>query len=128
MGVSVCHEVLFPDLAARAVAAGAALLVNVSNDGWLDPATGVASRQHAAMAVFRAVETRRWLARAATTGISAVVDPYGRVVASVPPDTPGLLQARVMPRTDLTPYVRLGDAFAAGCVLVAAAALLRSSR
>jgi len=128
MGVSVCHEVLFPDLAARAVAAGAELLVNVSNDGWLDPATGIASRQHAAMAVFRAVETRRWLARAATTGISAVVDPYGRVVASVPPDTPGLLQARVAPRTDLTPYARLGDAFAAGCVLVAAAALLRSSR
>jgi apolipoprotein N-acyltransferase len=126
MGVSVCHEVLFPDLAARAVAAGAELLVNVSNDGWLDPATGVASRQHAAMAVFRAVETRRWLARAATTGISAVVDPYGRVVAALPPDTAGVLQARVAPRTDVAPYVRFGDAFAIACVLIAAGALLRS--
>jgi len=123
VGVSVCHEVLFPDLAARAVAAGAQLLVNVSNDGWLDPATGVASRQHAAMAVFRAVETRRHLARAATTGISAVVDPYGRVVAALAPDEPGVLHAHVDGRTGLTPYARLGDVFALGCLLVAAAAL-----
>ena len=105
------------------MAAGAQLLVNVSNDGWLDPATGVASRQHAAMAVFRAVETRRHLARAATTGISAVVDPYGRVVAALAPDEPGVLHARVDGRTGLTPYARLGDVFALGCLLVAAAAL-----
>jgi len=128
IGVSVCHEVLFPDLAARAVAAGAELLVNVSNDGWLDPHTGVASRQHAAMAVFRPVETRRWLARATTTGISAVVDPYGRVVETLPPDTAGVLQARVARRTDITPYVRLGDAFAIGCGLLAVAMLLGSGR
>jgi apolipoprotein N-acyltransferase len=128
VGVSVCHEVLFPDLIARAVGAGAEILVNVSNDGWLDPATGAASRQHAAMAVFRAVETRRYLARAATTGISAVVDPYGRIVAALPPDTAGVLQARVDARRDVTPYVRVGDAFALGCVVVALVALYASRR
>src|SRR6184192_2627398 len=75
LGVSICHEILYPDLIGRAVRAGASLLVNISNDGWLDGGYGAASRQHFAMAVFRAVETRRYLVRAATTGISGIVDP-----------------------------------------------------
>jgi apolipoprotein N-acyltransferase len=128
LGVSVCHEVLFPDILARAVAAGAGLLVNVSNDGWLDSGTGVASRQHAAMAVFRAVETRRFLVRAATTGVSAVIDPYGRIVTELAPGATGVLHARVDRRTGMTPYARLGDAFALGCVAAAAAALSTSGR
>ncbi len=123
LGVSICHELLFPRLVARSVAAGAELLVNVSNDGWLDAGTGVASRQHFAMGAFRAVETRRWLVRAATTGVSGVFDPYGHVVASLPPHTEGVLLARVGALTRLTPYVRLGDVFAFGGVGVVVVAL-----
>ena len=124
LGVSICHEILFPELIARAVSRGAALLVNVSNDGWIDAGYGVASRQHFAMAAFRAVETRRYLVRAATTGVSGVVDPYGRVVDALPPHTAGTLVANVAGRTTITPYVRMGDAFAVACVLIAGLALL----
>src|SRR5262249_59771067 len=106
LGVSICHEVLFPELSASAAHAGAQLLVNVSNDGWLDPYTGVASAQHFAMAPFRAVETRRYLVRAATTGISGAIDPYGRVLASLPAGVAGVLHVQVNGRTALTPYSR----------------------
>jgi apolipoprotein N-acyltransferase len=123
LGVSICQELLFPEAAARAARAGAALLVNVANDGWLDPEAGMASRRLFAMAAFRAVETRRYLIRAATTGVSGVFDPYGRIVASLPYGEAGVLFARVDGQTTTTPYARLGDAFAIGCVAVAAAAL-----
>lgn len=128
LGVSVCHEILFPELAVRAVGEGAALLVNVSNDGWLDPGAGVAGRQHAAMATFRAVETHRWLVRAATTGVSAVVDPRGRVVASLDVDRRGGLVAAVAGTRERTPYVRLGDAFAVACAVAAAVGLAAARR
>jgi apolipoprotein N-acyltransferase len=124
LGVSICHEILFPELASRAVYAGATLLVSLSNDGWLDPGTGVASQQHFAMAGFRAVETHRYLVRATTTGISGVIDPLGRVVASLDVGVRGALVTPVAGLSVLTPYARLGDVFALGCVIVAAAALL----
>jgi apolipoprotein N-acyltransferase len=127
LGVSICHEILFPDVVSRSVEDGADVLVNVSNDGWLDGGSGVASRQHFAMAVFRAVETRRYLVRAATTGVSGVVDPYGRITKALPPGTGGVLTASVAGRTALTPYVRFGDAFAFFC-LAATAALALSRR
>jgi apolipoprotein N-acyltransferase len=127
LGVSVCHEVLFPELAARSVRAGAALLISVSNDGWLDPGNGVASRQHFAMATFRAVETRRYLVRAATTGISGVIDPLGRVVASLDVGVRGALVTPVSGLSGLTPHVCLGDVFALGCVVLAVALLVGRS-
>jgi len=124
VGVSICHEVLFPELIARSVGAGAGLLVNVSNDGWLDPGTGVASKQQFAMAAFRAVETRRYLVRAATTGISGVVDPFGRIVDSLDVGVRGALVTPVSSLSELTPYVTMGDAFAFGCAVVAVVTLL----
>lgn len=116
VGVSICHEITYPDLIRRTVRDGAELLVNVSNDGWLDPGHGVATRQHLAMAVFRAVETRRYVIRAATTGVSGVIDPYGRILATMPPGSSGVLESSVVPRRKLTPYVRVGDAFALVCL------------
>jgi apolipoprotein N-acyltransferase len=124
IGVSICHEILFPEIVSRSVYAGATLLVSVSNDGWLDPGTGVASKQHFAMAGFRAVETRRYLVRATTTGVSGVIDPHGRVVASLDVGARGVLVTPVAALSGLTPYARLGDVFGLGCVIVAAAALL----
>ena len=127
LGVSICHEILYPELLRDDVLAGAALLVNVSNDGWVDGGHGTAAPQHLAMAIFRAVETHRYLARAATTGISAIIDPYGHVLAQLGTGSSGVVVAPVAGRTELTPYVRLGDTFAFGCALVAVAAL-RSRR
>ncbi|HJQ84769.1 MAG TPA: apolipoprotein N-acyltransferase [Candidatus Binatia bacterium] len=123
LGVSICHEILFPELIGRSVADGAALLVNVSNDGWLDGGHGIASRQHFAMAVLRSVETRRYLVRAATTGVSGVIDPFGRVVDVLPPGAAGTVSTSVAGRTAITPYVRMGDVFAFACVLAAVGAL-----
>ena len=123
IGVSICHEVVHPDLTRASVRDGAELLVNIANDGWLDGEFAFAGRQHLAMAVFRAVESRRFLVRAATTGNSAVIDPYGRVLASQSADTAGIVTARVSGSRVLTPYVRGGDLFAVGCVLIGLAAL-----
>jgi len=125
LGVSICHEVIYPELIAAEVAAGAELLVNISNDGWLDGDWGIASRQHAAMAAVRAIETRRFLVRAATTGVSAVVDPFGRTVDAADPGTVATVTAAVAGRRGLTPYASLGDAFALACAAGAVLALAR---
>ena len=76
-GVLICFESIFPQIARRMAAKGAGLLVNITNDSWFGDSP--APRQHAAMAIVRAVELRRPLARAANTGISLLVDPWGRV-------------------------------------------------
>jgi len=125
---SVCHEVLFPELVRAAVAADAALLVNVSNDAWLDDGAGVASRQHFAMARFRAIETDRYLVRAATTGVSGVIDPRGRILETAPLGAAAVLVATVPGRHGRTPYVLLGDSFAFACALLAAVTLVEARR
>jgi apolipoprotein N-acyltransferase len=128
LGISICHELLYPEVISASVAAGAELLVNIANDGWLDGGYGVASRQHFGMGVLRAVETRRYLVRAATTGVSGVIDPYGRILGTLAPGTVGTLTAPVVGQQVITPYVRLGDVFAFGCAIAAIGALLASRR
>ncbi len=118
IGVSICHEIVHPDLIRDTVRDGAELLVNIANDGWLDGGYHAAGAQHLAMAVFRAIETRRFLVRAATTGTSAVIDPYGRILAAQAPDTAGIVTAGVSGIGTMTPYVRFGDVFAMACALV----------
>jgi len=77
LGVLVCYEAIFPELARNYVAEGASMLVNLTNDAWFGRSS--APWQHLYMAAFRAVENRIWLARAANTGISALVAPTGEV-------------------------------------------------
>jgi apolipoprotein N-acyltransferase len=109
IGAAICYEILFPGLIRDLVRNGAELLVNVSNDSWLDDGSGAALDQHFSMAVFRAIETRRFLVRAATTGISGVVSPTGEVRTSVPRNRAGAAAAEVILRREATPYVRWGD-------------------
>ncbi len=78
LGVLVCYEVIFPELARESVRQGSDLLINITNDAWFGKSS--APWQHLAMARFRAVENRVWLARAANTGISAFIAPSGRIV------------------------------------------------
>ncbi len=82
IGVQICYEVIFPELAAEMVRNRAALLVNITNDAWFGR-TG-APYQHFSMAVFRAVENRRPMIRAANTGISGFIDPVGRILEQTP--------------------------------------------
>ncbi|PON16443.1 apolipoprotein N-acyltransferase [Candidatus Entotheonella serta] len=77
-GVMICYEATYPYLARRLVQRGAQFLVNISNDVWLSYGGPAAAQQHFAISVFRAVETKRSLARVATAGLSGFVDPAGR--------------------------------------------------
>ena len=118
----ICMEALYPDLAREAVSSGATILAVLSNDGWFLGRGG--AEQHAAMVVFRAVEIRRPVVRATTTGISAVIGPDGSIVGSLGDGERGVLRAEV-PLTDEGPtlYARIGDAFAILCALAVAAAV-----
>src|SRR6266853_1693457 len=105
--VYICYEAIFPNEVRRFTLAGAALFVNISDDGWFGGSS--APPQHLAMARVRAVENRRWLLRATNTGITVSVDPYGRIVARLPADIRGELDAPYGFRTDITLYARWGD-------------------
>lgn len=122
LGVSICYEAIFPDLLREFTVRGADLLVNITNDGWYGRTS--APHQHFAMAVFRAVENGKYLVRAANTGITAVVDPRGRVL-----ERTELFERRAIVREvpivpGLTFYARHGDVFAWGCLALAAALTL----
>lgn len=126
VGVAVCYEVTYPRLIAEEVGNGARVLATITNDGWYGDSA--APRQHLALAVLRAAESRRYLVRAANTGISAIVDPYGRVVASLGLDREGSVAAEVRPGLGITPAVRGGGAVRTGLVALAVAVILVGGR
>ena len=81
-GVLICYEVIFPDLVRHMAAAGAEFLVTITNDAWFGDSSAPA--QHFSMVVFRSVENHRAFARAANTGISGFIDPFGRIIKASP--------------------------------------------
>jgi len=125
-GVLICFEVIYPELSRDLARSGARFLLNLSNDAWFGTSAGL--EQHFAMSVLRAVETRRALARATNTGISALVAPSGRIAARFPEHVRGGWIVRVPLRDGRTPYMRAGDVFAFSSALAAAAALLFAPR
>ncbi|MGE0387805.1 MAG: apolipoprotein N-acyltransferase [Gammaproteobacteria bacterium] len=125
VGVSICYEDAFGSLI-RAALPQAALLVNVSNDAWFG--NSLAPHQHLEIARMRALEAGRWLLRATNTGISAVIDPRGRVATRSPQFEAWALTAEIEPRTGATPYVKYGDlplVIACALLCVAGAVLTR---
>lgn len=126
LGALLCLESMSPELARAAARAGAEVLVNLSNDAWFGQVE--AARQQLDIATLRAVETRRFLVRAAATGVSAVIDPHGRALAESGFDTQQVLHASVRASRVGSPYQRCGDAIAWAVVLLAAAASLRLLR
>src|SRR5262249_27801187 len=123
-GVMICYEATYPYLARRLVQAGAQFLVNISNDTWLVRGGGAAAAQHFSLAVFRAVENRRPLARMAAAGTSGFIDPAGRLY-QLAAEEGGVVLGKVFPRQEFTVYARYGDRFAWTCVGLACVALLR---
>jgi apolipoprotein N-acyltransferase len=115
-GTLICYEVIFPGQVRRVARAG--FLVNLTNDAWFGHSA--APHQHLALAVARAAENHRWMARAANTGISAIVDPSGRVVAETPLEVERVLQGTIHARADVTPYSAHGDVFGWACAIFAA--------
>jgi apolipoprotein N-acyltransferase len=123
---AICYEVIYPNLIRRFVRDGSELLTTITNDAWYG--TSSAAYQHWEQASMRAIEEGRYLARAANTGISGFVDPYGRVLARTP-----LFEQRVVVQdvrfiTDRTVYSRIGDLVAWLSLVLTAAALLAAWR
>jgi apolipoprotein N-acyltransferase len=98
----ICYEDIIPGPAQEASLKGAELLVNQTNDAWFGDT--VAPYQHHQIAAFRAVETRRFLLRSTNTGLTAIVDPLGRTVASLLPFTEGTLPWEVNLMQEKTVY------------------------
>jgi apolipoprotein N-acyltransferase len=115
----ICFESIFPDMARKFAREGASILVNVTNDFWFGDTA--APLQHADMAVFRAVETRTPLLRCANTGVSMVVDPYGRVTHRTRTFVEAEIQVRVLPASGMSFYVRHGEWLLRGLIALAAA-------
>ncbi len=113
-GTPICFEIIFPELVRNFVNKGAEFLVTVTNDGWYGKSS--APYQHFSMAVLRAVENRRYLLRSATTGISGIIDPYGRILAQSELDTEIYLSSDIYPIQDLTFYTKYGAAFPLLCL------------
>ncbi len=127
IGVMICFESIFPGIARDLCNRGAVYLVNASNDAWFK--TWSTPEQHLQMASFRAIESRRWLLRSVNHGISAIVDPKGRIVKELGLLKEGFLIADITPRTALTFYTRFGPLIAflwAGLAAIAALTFYRS--
>jgi apolipoprotein N-acyltransferase len=106
-GSPICYEIIFPGLVRQFVKKGARFLVTITNDGWYGESAS--PLQHFRIAIFRAVENRRFLLRAATTGISGIIDPHGRILARSKLMTEAYLTKTVKPIEKLSFYARYGD-------------------
>ncbi len=106
IGTAICYETIYPSLARRQVEDGANLLATISNDSWYGKAG--AQEQHFAGAVLRSVENRRYLVRAAITGISGIVDARGRILAETGDDERALLRGSVRLEEGSTAWTRWG--------------------
>jgi apolipoprotein N-acyltransferase len=126
IGVLICFESIFPDLSRKWTENGANMLVNITNDAWFGRSS--APWQHFSMAVFRAVETRRSLARAANTGVSGFIDPVGRISASLPLFETGYLTGDLPICSEQTFYVRYGYYFPVFCIIGVILTVLSSLR
>lgn len=128
IAASICYEDAYGSTQLP-VMRDATLLVNVTNDAWFGRST--ARYQHLQIARFRALETGRFMVRAANDGVSAVIGPRGEVVARAPEYVPVVLEAEVLPLRGLTPYARVGNwavVLAAGAMLVLAVMAGRGCR
>jgi apolipoprotein N-acyltransferase len=115
-GVFICYESIFPDEVRQFARNGATVFVNISNDGWFGPYG--APGQHLNHARMRAIENDRWVLRATNTGITASIDPYGRVVARIDRDVRATLDAPYANISFVTFYTRFGDWFAYLCAII----------
>ncbi len=123
---AICYEVVYPNLARDAVRSGSQLLTTITNDAWFGRSS--APWQHFEMASLRAIEQGRYLVRAANTGISGIVDPYGRVLSRSGLFEEAVLVGDVRFLTGLTVYGRTGDVFVYACAFATLAALLATRR
>ena len=115
-GVFICYEAVFADEVREFARLGAEVFVNISDDGWYGDTS--APWQHLNMARMRAIENRRWLLRDTNSGVTAAIDPYGRVTQSISRHVTDVLPAQYGFRSDVTFYTAHGDVFAWLCAIL----------
>ncbi len=122
----ICYEVVYPEFA-RELAAQSDLLLTVSNDAWFGASIG--PLQHLQMAQMRALESGRWMIRATNTGVTALIDPQGRVTRRLPSFEAGVLNGQVQAMSGLTPWLQYGSWPLGGlCLLLLGWARLEAGR
>jgi len=117
-GVFICYESIFGNDLRNFPLAGAQVLVNISDDGWYGDTS--APWEHLDMVRMRAIENHRWVLRATNTGVTAVVDPFGRITATIPRHIRTSVQVPFGYEDDVTFYSRHGDWFAWLCAIATA--------
>jgi len=122
LGILICYESIFPDLTRREVNDGADVLVNITNDAWYGESS--APYQVLAMAAMRSVETKVPMVRVANTGISALIEPSGRIKNRTPLFKRGTEILDVSWRPVRTFYTMVGDLFAEICFALTLIGLL----
>jgi apolipoprotein N-acyltransferase len=126
LGTIICNEAIYPEDAAARAREGAEILANLSNDSWVE---GVEfAENQLRIATLRAIEQRRFLVRASTSGPSAIIEPTGRIAKRSEPHTVAVLTGDVRPLTDVSVYGRYGDTFAAACLAITLAGLAAARR
>jgi apolipoprotein N-acyltransferase len=111
----ICYEDIIPSFSRKFVAKGANLLVNMTNDAWFGKT--FEPYQHLSFSIPRAVETRRYLVRATNTGISAIIDPIGRIDSRTGIFEQTTLEGKAAIFEDKTLYTKIGDVFSWGCLV-----------
>jgi apolipoprotein N-acyltransferase len=122
LGLFICYESVFPDEVRQSAAQGAQVFVNISNDGWYGDSGAYA--QHLNQTRMRAIENNRWLLSATDTGVTAAIDPWGRIVAQIPRKERAVLAAPYALTSVTTFYSRHGDWFAYVCAIISLGAIV----
>ena len=125
IGTFICYESAFPGYVRRFAKSGAEALFNISNDSWFGKSQ--ARYQHLRIVRMRAAENRRWIVRATNDGVSAVIDPAGRLIRTAPEFQEVTARMQYGYRQDLTFYTRFGDWFVALCALYSRSRITRES-
>jgi apolipoprotein N-acyltransferase len=125
-GVFICYESIFGDEIRQLAQQGADVLINISNDGWYGDTS--AAWQHLNMVRMRAIENHRWVLRATNTGVTAAINPFGRVTAAAPRHQRTSIRVHFAYEHDLTFYAAHGDLFAYACAFITTLGLIFSLR
>jgi apolipoprotein N-acyltransferase len=126
VSAAICYEIVYPGLVRSFVRGGSQLLTTITNDAWFGRTS--APHQHFEQAVMRAIENGRYLVRSANTGVSGIVDPYGRVVERTRLFEPAVVVNEVRFLQGSTIYTRIGDVFAFGSLLLTLGAVVAAGR
>lgn len=116
VGCAICYESVYGEYCTEYVRKGARALAVITNDAWWKDTPGY--RQHLSYSSLRAIETRRWIARCANTGISAVIDPSGNILEKTAWWQPQVLQSKIGISDEETFFVSHGDFIGRICVLM----------